>query len=149
MLQQILTSLEGLTDLEQKEVLRVLMAKDSRLEKVKALLGIDGEEQDEILAFVIQTVEDLILAYINWEALPAQLENALIVMCVSYYKAAGLGTVQAAVGAVTSVKRGDVQTSFANSAGSSGSASTFNLGADGSDFFGWRTVLNGFRKLRW
>lgn len=149
MLQQILASLDGLTDLEQKDVLRVLMSKEDRLEKVKVLLGIDGTDQDEVLLFVIQTVEDLVLSYINQDTLPAPLENALIVMCVSYYKAAGLGTTQAAVGPVASVKRGDVQTSFANASGASGSASTFNLGADGQDFFGWRTVLNEFRRLRW
>nr|DAJ16930.1 MAG TPA: head to tail adaptor [Siphoviridae sp. ct5YG1]DAU41845.1 MAG TPA: head to tail adaptor [Bacteriophage sp.] len=125
------------------------MSKEDRLEKVKALLGIDGTDQDEVLLFVIQTVEDLVLSYINQDTLPAPLENALIVMCVSYYKAAGLGTTQAAVGPVASVKRGDVQTSFANASGASGSASTFNLGADGQDFFGWRTVLNEYRKLRW
>ena len=149
MLQQILSSLDGLTDLEQKEVLRVLMSKEDRLEKVKDLLGIAGTDQDDILQFVIQTVEDLVLSYINQDTLPAPLENAQIVMCVSYDKAAGLGTTQAAVGPVASVKRGDVQTSFANASGASGSASTFNLGAEGDDFFGWRTVLNEFRRLRW
>lgn len=148
MLQQILASLDGLSPLEQKEVLRVLMSKEERLEKVKALLGIAGTDQDDVLQFVIQTVEDLVLSYINQDTLPAPLENALVVMCVSYYKAAGLGTTQAAVGPVASVKRGDVQTSFANASGASGSASTFNLGADGQDFFGWRTVLNEYRKLR-
>lgn len=140
MLQQILSSLDGLTALEQKE---------DRLAKVKALLGINGTDQDEVLLFVVQTVEDLVLSYINQDTLPAPLENALIVMCVSYYKAAGLGTTQAAVGPVASVKRGDVTTSFANASGASGSASTFNLGADGQDFFGWRTVLNEYRKVRW
>lgn len=124
MLQQILSSLDGLTDLEQKEVLRVLMSKDGRLEKVKALLGITGTDQDEVLLFVIQTVEDLVLAYINQDTLPAPLENALIVMCVSYYKAAGLGTTQAAVGPVASVKRGDVTTSFANA------SRRFRIGVD-------------------
>ena len=140
MLQQILSSLDGLTALEQKEVLRVLMSKEDRLAKVKALLGINGTDQDEVLLFVVQTVEDLVLSYINQDTLPAPLENALIVMCVSYYKAAGLGTTQAAVGPVAS---------FANASGASGSASTFNLGADGQDFFGWRTVLNEYRKVRW
>ena len=149
MLQQILSSLDGLTDLDQKEVLRVLMSKDDRLEKVKALLGIAGTDQDEVLLFVIQTVEDLVLSYINQDTLPAPLENALTVMCVSYYKAAGLGTTAAAPGAVSSVKRGDVQTSFAVGSGSSGSAGTFNLGNDNGDFFGWKTVLNEYRKLRW
>ena len=125
------------------------MSKEDRLAKVKALLGINGTDQDEVLLFVVQTVEDLVLSYINQDTLPAPLENALIVMCVSYYKAAGLGTTQAAVGPVASVKRGDVTTSFTNASGASGSASTFNLGADGQDFFGWRTVLNEYRKVRW
>lgn len=40
MFEQILSSLDGLTDLERADVLRVLMSKDSRLSKVKALLGI-------------------------------------------------------------------------------------------------------------
>ena len=149
MLQQILSSLDGLTDLEQKEVLRVLMSKDGRLEKVKALLGITTEDQDDVLEYVIQTVQTLVLRYINWDELPLELENVLAVMCVSYYKAAGLGTTAAAPGAVSSVKRGDVQTSFAVGSGSSGSAGTFNLGNDNGDFFGWKTVLNEYRKLRW
>lgn len=149
MLDQILSSLDGLTEADRAEALRVLMSKDDRLAKVKALLGIDGTDQDELLLFVIQTVEEMVLAYINQDTLPAPLEKVLVVMCVSYYKAAGLGTTQAAAGPVASVKRGDVQTSFANASGASGSASTFNLGADGQDFFGWRTVLNGFRKVRW
>lgn len=149
MLDQILSSLDGLTEADRAEALRVLMSKDDRLAKVKALLGIGGTDQDELLLFVIQTVEEMVLAYINQDTLPAPLEKVLVVMCVSYYKAAGLGTTQAAAGPVASVKRGDVQTSFANASGASGSASTFNLGADGQDFFGWRTVLNGFRKVRW
>ena len=38
MFEQILSSLDGLTDLERADVLRVLMSKDNRLSKVKALL---------------------------------------------------------------------------------------------------------------
>ena len=148
MLDQILSSLDGLTDLERAEVLRVLTAKDDRLAKVKALLGITGEEQDDVLLFVIQTTEEMILNYINQEALPAQLEKVLVVMCVSYYKAAGLGTTQAATGPIASVKRGDVTTSFTNASGASGSAQTFDLGG-GDGFYGWRSTLNEFRKLRW
>lgn len=149
MLDQILSSLDGLTDLDRAEILRALMSKDDRLTKVKALLGITGTDQDDLLLFVIETVEDMVLSYTNQDTLPAPLEKPLIAMCVSYYKAAGLGSAQAAVGPVASVKRGDVQTSFATASGASGSASTFNLGAQGSDFFGWRTVLNKYRKLRW
>ena len=121
----------------------------SRLDAVKMLLGISNDESDGILSYVIQTVEQMVLNYINHETLPKELENPIIYMCVSYYKAAGLGTAEAARGPVSSVKRGDVQTSFATSSGSSGSAATFNLGEDGNDFFGWRTTLNQFRRMRW
>ena len=149
MLKEILASLEGLTDLERAEVLRTLMSGQPVLQKVKALLGITTEDQDDVLEYVIQTVQTLVLRYINWDELPLELENVLAVMCVSYYKAAGLGTTAAAPGAVSSVKRGDVQTSVAVGSGSSGSAGTFNLGNDNGDFFGWKTVLNEYRKLRW
>ena len=80
MFEQILSSLDGLTDLERADVLRVLMSKDSRLSKVKALLGITTTDQDDVLEFVIQTVEDMILSYINQDTLPPRLENVLIVM---------------------------------------------------------------------
>ena len=149
MLKEILASLEGLTDLERAEVLRTLMSGQTVLQKVKTLLGITTEDQADVLEYVIQTVQTLVLRYINWDELPLELENVLAVMCVSYYKAAGLGTTAAAPGAVSSVKRGDVQPSFAVGSGSSGSAGTFNLGNDNGDFFGWKTVLNEYRKLRW
>ena len=54
-LDQILSSLDGLTDLDRAEVLRVLMSKDDRLTKVKALLGITGTEQDDLVLFTIET----------------------------------------------------------------------------------------------
>ena len=149
MLNQILSSLEGLTDAERATVLRTLMSSDSRLSKVKALLGVQTEDHDAILEYVIQTVEKMVLRYINWDTLPEDLENVLVVMCVSYYKSAGLGNSSATTGPVASVKRGDVQTTFATGSGSSGSANTFNLGTDSGDFFGWKTVLNEYRVLRW
>ena len=149
MLNQILSSLEGLTDAERATVLQTLMSSDSRFSKVKALLGIQTEDHDAILEYVIQTVEKMVLRYINWDTLPEDLENVLVVMCVSYYKSAGLGNSSATTGPVASVKRGDVQTTFATGSGSSGSANTFNLGADNGEFFGWKTVLNEYRKVRW
>ena len=85
MFEQILSSLDGLTDLERADVLRVLMSKDNRLSKVKALLGITTTDQDDVLEFVIQTVEDMILSYINQDTLPPRLENVLIVMCCLLY----------------------------------------------------------------
>lgn len=149
MLNQILSSLESLTDAERATVLRTLMSSDTRLSKIKVLLGITTEDDDAVLEYVIQTVECMVLRYINWDTLPEDLENVLVVMCVSYYKSAGLGDSSATTGPVASVKRGDVQTTFATGSGTSGSANTFNLGTDNGEFFGWKTVLNEYRKVRW
>ena len=149
MLDQILQTLEGLSEADRATVLQTLMSSDSRLSKVKALLGIQTEDHNAILEYVIQNVEKMVIRYINWDTLPEDLENALVVMCVSYYKSAGLGNSSATTGPVASVKRGDVQTTFATGSGSSGSANTFNLGADNGEFFGWKTVLNEYRKVRW
>lgn len=91
MLNQILSSLEGLSEADRATVLRTLMSGDSRLSKVKTLLGIQAEDHDAILEYVIQTVEKMVLRYINWDTLPEDLENVLVVMCVSYYKSAGWG----------------------------------------------------------
>lgn len=149
MIDQALSTLSGLTDLDRTAILQILMGQDDRISKIKALLGITGDGQDHIVQFVAETVEDMVLSYINQDTLPVKLERVLVVMCVSYYKSAGLGSAQAGTGPVSSVRRGDVQTSFATPSGASGSAQTFNLGSQADDFFGWRTVLNGYRKLRW
>ena len=146
MLDQILVALSGLTAEEKTQVLQTLLSADTRLEKIKSLLGIKDADQDTLIEFTMKTVENMILQYINWKVLPETLEGAYLLMCVSYCKSAGLGESSAVPGAITSVKRGDVQTTYAASA--AGSSGTFNLGADQGDFFGWRTVLNGYRKLR-
>ena len=149
MIDQALSTLSGQTDLDRAAILQILIGQDDRISKIKALLGITGDSQDHIIQFVAETVENMVLSYINQDALPAKLERVLVVMCISYYKSAGLGSTQAATGPVSSVRRGDVQTSFATPSGASGSAQTFNLGSQADDFFGWRTALNGYRKLRW
>ena len=125
------------------------MDQTQRVLYVKSLFGVCGLGQEDIIGLALQAVENQILAYINWDSLPPQLEDILILMTVSYMKYAGLGDSGSAAGPVSSVKRGDVQTTFAVAAGASGSAVTFNLGADNGDFFGWRQVLNQYRKLRW
>lgn len=148
MLNQILNALADL-GVDRGQALRALSSGDEVLDMVKRLLGITESDQDDVLLFVIQTIEDMILKYINHETLPAPLRNVLAVMAVSYYKSAGLGTTETPTGPVTSVKRGDVQTSFATKDGASGAAGTFNMGTENGDFFGWKTALNEWRKLGW
>ncbi|MFR0732908.1 MAG: phage head-tail connector protein [Oscillospiraceae bacterium] len=106
MIDQALSTLSGLTDLDRAAILQILIGQDDRISKIKALLGITGDSQDHIIQFVAETVENMVLSYINQDALPAKLERVLVVMCVSYYKSAGLGSTQAATGPVSSVRRG-------------------------------------------
>lgn len=148
MLSQILSALDAL-GVDRKQALRLLMSDEDVLTMVKRLLGITDDSEDDVLTFIIQTIEGQVLRYINWDTLPDELQNILVVMVVSYYKSAGLGDTAAATGPIASVKRGDVTTSFATSSAASGSANTFNMGADNGEFFGWRTVLNEWRKVRW
>lgn len=145
---QILSALDSL-GIDRADALKALLSDADPLTVVKSLLGITDDTQDNVIQFVIQTITDMILTYINHETLPAQLRNVLVIMVVSYYKGAGLGDSSVAAGPVSSVKRGDVQTSFAVNATSSASSGTFNLGADGGDFFGWKTALQPYRKVRW
>lgn len=148
MMDQILSALDSL-GIDRADALKALLSDAEPLSIVKSLLGISDDTQDSVIQFVIQTITDMILTYINHETLPAQLRNVLVIMSVSYYKGAGLGDSSVAAGPVSSVKRGDVQTSFAVNAASSASSGTFNLGTDGGDFFGWKTALQPFRKVRW
>ena len=115
-----------------------------RLEKLMLVLG--AEADSGMAAFSLDVVERWVLDYINHETLPEALENTLVMMTAAYYKAAALGSMDTVEGAVTAIKRGDTQVSYA--AGASPSAYTFDL-MNGEGFAGWRTLLNQYRKLRW
>lgn len=114
---------------------------EERLSRLKSVLGIEDTARDELLAFVLKTVEERILAYIRHDALPEGLERTAVLMAASYWKGGGLGSDQASPGPVTSVSRGDVSTSFA-----APKEDVFGLGGEDS-FFGWRTTLDGYRRL--
>lgn len=115
---------------------------EQRLAWLKAALGIEDTARDELLTFILETVVGQILAYIRHDTLPEDLERPAVLMAVSYWKGGGLGNEQATPGAVTALSMGDVTTSFADPGGGI-------LGLGGADsFFGWRTVLDGYRRLK-
>ena len=116
--------------------------KNGRVERLREILGPDVPEKNDMLAFTLQLVEERVLSYINHPTLPPELEMTFLAITAAYYRLAKPGTESTGTGAVTSVKRGDVQTTFAD-----GSQAMFNL-SEGGDFFGWRSVLNGYRRLR-
>lgn len=115
-----------------------------RLSQFKLLAGISESANDELFNAVIDIVERNILNYINHETLPVELEYTLILIAVSYYKTSGIAKSEAQeTGALTRVKRGDTEWQY-----STIQTSAFNL-LDSNDFFGYKTALNPFRKLRW
>lgn len=118
-----------------------------RLQALKLVLGIRDGAQDELLGFALDAVEDQTLAYTGLDAIPAPLERPLVLMAAGYCKSAALGSTETAPGPVASVSRGNVSTSFAVPAGGE-AAGTFGL-SSGDGFFGWRSTLDRYRKVRW
>lgn len=106
------------------------------LESLKSLLP---NADEAVLAVVVEAVVQAILNYINHDVLPAELKTAAVLICKAYYHNGGFdGT----LADVTSVKRGDVQTNF-------GAAKNAVSLGDGGDFFGYKTMLAPFRRVRW
>lgn len=98
------------------------MVTPERLEQLKKILGVTDPAKDDLFTFELELVEDQILAYINQDVLPEQLERPLVMIAAAHWKSAGYGKEQVAAGPVTSVKRGDVTTSFAAAAGADASS---------------------------
>lgn len=105
------------------------------LERLKSLLP-DADEG--LLGFVAESTVRQILNYINHDELPQELETAAVLISRAYWDKGGFGGNNQTV---TSVKRGDVQTNF--------SAEKTTADLDGAGFFGYRSMLVPFRKLRW
>lgn len=107
------------------------------VEKLKKLLGITGDEQDETLEFLIGTTEEMILNYCNIDMLPEGLTNTAYRMAMDLYRYDRPGGT--APVAVTSISEGDTSTSFDNAT---------NYLQDGI-LKNYKRQLNRYRKLRW
>lgn len=105
------------------------------LEKLSVLLP---AADPKVLEIVVETAVQQILNYTNLDVLPEGLIPAAVMISKAYYEQGGFSGDTAAV---TSVKRGDVQTNF----GAEKTAVSF---AEGGGFFGHREMLNPFRVLK-
>lgn len=82
------------------------------LPKLKMLLGIEGEKQDELLKFLLDDTHDMILGYCRIDFLPRQLESLLPVIAADNYRAHGYGS-ETAPEVVKSISEGERSVSFA------------------------------------
>ena len=113
------------------------------LDKLKLLLGITGEEQDGVLAFVLDSVTDLVLNYCHLDEIPPRLESVVVRMAADQVRSEGYGQT-AAPQVAQSVSRGDVTVNYG-----SNSNTAEITGAGKSLLDDYRTQLNAFRKVRW
>ena len=97
-------------------------------------------EETELLSFILDLAADKVKNYCHIEVIPKGLENTVVRIAADFLRAEGYGNEEKPK-EVTSVKRGDVSTSFA-------AVSTSETAQ--SDFLSkYKAELNSFRKLKW
>lgn len=111
------------------------MEMENVLKSLKTLLP---EADEAVVELTARAAVQQILNYINHDTLPKELETAAVLISRAYWDKSGFGGDGQTV---TAVKRGDVQTSF----GAEKTAVEF----DGQGFFGYKAMLDPFRKMRW
>lgn len=112
-----------------------------RLEKLKLILGIEGNDEDDLLNYLLESTEQMILNYCNISELPAELEDVLIAMTADMYR---FRLRDMGVGKVSQMKIGDTTIQYSDSG-------NFNLmtGAGGADFLkNYKAQLHRFRRLQ-
>ena len=84
------------------------------LKTLKVLLGIeiDDASKDVILNFVMNNVVETILNYCNIDELPKGLINIAYRMAIDLYHNESIGVENSKLGTVSSIREGDVSTSF-------------------------------------
>ena len=97
-------------------------------------------EETELLSFILDLAVDKVKNYCHIETVPKGLENTVVRIAADFWRAEGYGNEEKPK-EVTSVKRGDISTSFASVSASE---------VVQSDFLGkYKAELNSFRKLKW
>ncbi len=112
-----------------------------KLQKLKLLLGLENDEKDNILLFVLDKIQDMVCNYCNIKQVPKGLENVMLNMAVDLYRAESLGQEQAE-GNVKSITEGDVTVSFA-------SASAISENSGMQFLKDYTAQLNRYRRLGW
>lgn len=100
-----------------------------RIEKLKMLLGIEGNEEDELLNFLLESTEQKILNYCNLDELPTELENVLVEMAARFYNSPD--------GIATSIKVGDTSVNYST------------VKDEQNIIHDYKAQLHRFRRLSW
>ena len=120
------------------------------LSRLKALLGITGEDKDMLLQFALDDTKMMILNYCNLSYIPKGLEIVWLKMTIEFYNSSGLSMGNINVGAnasgkVSSISEGDTSVSF-DTSNSNGSSSAQTSTTDGL-INNYIIQLNQYRKV--
>lgn len=86
------------------------MAGSDMLHTFRLLVG--EEENEGVLVFILNSVEEAVLNFCHRKDIPNGLKNTVIRMAVDMYKEEGYGKAEAGTGAVKSISIGDTSTTF-------------------------------------
>lgn len=81
------------------------------LEKLKSLLGIQGEEKDNILRFIVDDVKETITNFCHVDQIPPGLEQTAYRMAIDLYRAENFGF-ESGSEAIKSISQGDTSVSL-------------------------------------
>lgn len=115
------------------------------LDRLKQLLGIPIEltTKDFQLTFALESIVQGIKTFCNITKIPKELDTVVLQIAEDYYRAKYPTEFEQTAPAVTSIKRGDVTTTF-------GSAkATVTVGSGAAFVRNYEAQLVAFRRMRW
>lgn len=89
--------------------------KDEILRKIKLLLNIKTDNNDNKLKYLVDLITDEVSIYINYkdsDKLPARLENIIVDICTKYLKVNNFGIETIDTADTKRIKRGDTTIEF-------------------------------------
>lgn len=101
-----------------------MLLSDEILNNTKLLLGLNGEEKDDILRFIINDCISAITAYCRIDSLPQELIGTAAYMTVKEYRKNGYGSEEEPRD-IKTISEGDRSVSFEKRTGSGGIISGF------------------------
>lgn len=100
----------------------------------------ESPDSDTVLQFILDDVTEIILNYCHCEEVPEGLENTAYRMAIDLYRNENIGSEETPIGSVTSIREGDIQTSFANCVDENFRNTLLK---------NYTAQLNRFRKIEW
>lgn len=111
----------------------------SELVFLRDILGIEDNDKDITLQFVLSDVKQIIKNYCHIKEVPKELNTTVLRMAIDLYRNKNLGEEESSLGSISSITEGDTSISYRSS------ATEFK----DSLLNDYKAQLNKYRKLVW